>query len=493
MENVRNNKIIKKKYLQFFVSVLVSVLVLQITTIIDSIIVGTAIGTKEMSGVKASNPIINVVSVFVTLISVGSSMVISIALGKRDMKKANTTFTYGLFLCVGVGLIFTMVGFFFSDMIVSLVTSSQDVLPFAQEYTKIVLWAAPAMMLSTYLGYSLRSDGFSKLSMTLLISGGLINVCFDLIFILGFKLGVKGAAIATDMSFIGATLIGCVYFLYKKRNLHITNLFSKENGLKNISLVMLKNGYPSAARLLFTSISLIIANFIIGKYIGYMGIAVFSVISNVSLIGSAVFQSSGASMLPIMGVFYGEKDYKGISLLLRYVILFVLALVVVVILIAVIFAEYFFPLFGIKEVPENSGLVLRIFVCGMIFTAIDYILLYYYSTLQKSYLAITIPLLEQIVICAPMMIWLIPSMGLFGLDIAYIVSEAGTLLVTLCISYLVKRKKNYQNLLLLPKDKTNLLMDFTVLASNIEAAAVSESVGNIIISNGNNLHMIYKI
>ena len=210
MENARNDKIIKKKYMQFFISVLISVLVLQITTIIDSMIVGTAIGTKEMSGVKASNPIISVVIVFTTLISVGASMVISIALGKRNNKRANDTFTFGLFASVVIGLVFTLLGIFLSNQIVSLVTSNADILEFTQEYTRIVLIASPFMMLSTYLGYALRSDGFSKLSMTLLISGGVINVCFDLILILGFNLGVTGAAIATDISYVGATLIGSI-------------------------------------------------------------------------------------------------------------------------------------------------------------------------------------------------------------------------------------------------------------------------------------------
>ena len=143
MENVRNNKNIKKKYLQFFFSVLVSVLILQITTIIDSIIVGTCIGTKEMSGVKASNPIISIVAVIATLISVGTSMVISISLGKRNTKKSDSAFTFGFLLCLLVGGLISLLGWFLSDMIVTLFTSSADVLEFAKTYTKIVILAAP--------------------------------------------------------------------------------------------------------------------------------------------------------------------------------------------------------------------------------------------------------------------------------------------------------------------------------------------------------------
>ncbi len=483
METVRNNKIIKKKYLQFFYSVLFSVLILQVTTIVDSIIVGTLIGTKEMSGVKASNPIISFVAVFATLIAVGLSNVISISLGKRNNKKASSAFTYGLLLCIGIGLLFTLIGIILSDVIVSTITSNADILEYAQRYVRIVIISSPFIMLASYLGYAIRSDGFSRLSMTLLIASGFINVCFDLIFILAFKLGVDGAAIATDISYVSSNLIGCIYFLKKNRNLHLVNIFKKDSEIKDITIRFLKNGYPSASRLLFNSISLIIINFIVGKYVGYMGIAVFSVISNIGLISSAVFQSSGASMMPIMGVLYGEKDYKGIGLLVKFVFLFLLMLILVIVLLIEILAPLFFPLFGIKDAPNEYVIILRLYAIGFIFTGINYILLYYYTTLQKSYLGIIITLLEQIIILVPLNLILIPNIGLYGLVIAFIASEFGTTLITLLIVYIIKQKKNYKNILLLPKERSDVLLDFTILASKIDAVEVSKNVLSILIEN----------
>ena len=493
MENVRNNKIIKKKYLDFFFSVLISVLILQITTIIDSMIVGTTIGTKEMSGVKASNPIISVVAVFSTLISVGASMINSISLGKRNYTKANITYTYGAFLCIAFGLAFTLIGIFFSDNIVSLLTSNEDVLPFAKTYTKIVLYASPFLILTTYMGYMIRTDGYTKLSMILLISGGIVNVLFDLIFILGFKLGVNGAAYATDMSYIISLLVGMIYLFKKNRNLKFVNIFKKDSGIRNITKEIIKNGFSSASRLLFTSVSLIIANFIVGKYVGYMGLAVFAVISNLALIATAVFQSSGASMMPIMGVFYGEKDYKGIELLLKHVIMFLSILILIVIILIEAFAPFYFPLFGMNNPDTSYVNVLRIYAIGFIGAAFNYILLYYFSTLQKTMLGILVPFLEQIVFSIPAYLLLIPNMGLYGLVLAFIISEFGTTIVTLFIVYLIKKKKGYKSILLLPKENTNLLLDFTVLANEIEAALVSKDVNKILIDNNIDLYKANRV
>lgn len=483
MVNVRNNKNIKKKYLQFFFSVLVSVLILQITTIIDSIIVGTCIGTKEMSGVKASNPIISIVAVIATLISVGSSMVISISLGKRNTKKSDSAFTFGFLLCLLVGGLISLLGWFLSDKIVTLFTSSADVLEFAKTYTKIVILAAPAMMLSTYLGYAIRSDGFAKLSMTLLIAGGLINISFDLIFILGGHLGVTGAAIATDMSYVGGLLIAVVYLFMKNRNLHFTNIFKRDSGIKEIFTAIVKNGAPSSSRLLFVSISTIIANYVIGKYVGYMGLAVFAVASNLSLIATAVFQSSGASMMPIMGVFYGEKDYKGIELLVRYVMCFLLVLVVIIIILLEAFAPLYFPLFGIKEVMDEYVVFLRLFSIGLVFAGINYILIYYFTALQKMTVGVLIPLVEQIILCVPLTFMLIPNYQLNGLIWMYLISEGGTTLITFIVLCFIKKKKKLDNILLLPKANNELLLDFTVLATDIEATKISEDVGRILLEN----------
>mgnify|MGYP002622750729 CR=1 FL=1 len=349
MKNVRNNKIIKKKYLQFFFSMLLSVLCLQVTTIIDTIIVGNAIGTMEMSGVKSASPIINFVSVFATLLGVGSGMVISIALGKRNNKRANYAFTTGIFFSIVIGLIITFIGIFLSKNIMSIVISDDEILTFGQTYCEIVLSAAPLLILASYLGYAIRSDGYTKLSMILLITGGLVNVTFDLIFILGFDMGVKGAAIATDMSYLISTLIAVIYLFMKNRTLHFINIFKDKNEFKDVSISIFKSGLPSSLRLLFYSISIMISNYVIGKYIGYMGIAVLTVATNIGLISSVVFQSSGAAMMPVMGVLYGEHDYRGIKMLISYVIRFLLIAVFVIVVLVISLAGIIYDIFGISN------------------------------------------------------------------------------------------------------------------------------------------------
>ena len=213
-----------------------------------------------------------------------------------------------------------------------------------------------------------------------------------------------------------------------------------------------------------------------------MGIAVFSVISNLSLIATAVFQSSGAAMLPIMGVFYGEKDYKGIGLFVSFVFGFLLLLIAIIIIVLVSFAPLFYPLFGIKDAPGEYATYLRLFSIGFIFAGIDYLILYYFTALQKSYISVIVPLLEQIVICVPLL-FLIPSMGMYGLIVAYIVSEFGAGFITLLVIYFIKKKKKYQNMLLLPNERTDILLDFTVLASHAEASIVSENVNNVLLKN----------
>lgn len=484
MENARNNKIIKKKYLQFFVSVLISILILQVTTIIDTMIVGLTLGTKEMSGVKAGGPIINMVAVLTTLISVGISMVISISLGRRDEKRASLAFTYGFILCLGVGALVSLFGVFGSDALVGVITSNQDIIEITKEYTKIVLISGPLFILASYLGYAIRCDGYAKLSMVLLVLGGLTNVAFDLIFILGFKMGVKGAAFATDMSFLASCLVAIVYLFKKNRTLRFKNIFKEGKEIKDITRLMFKNGTASSLRILFFNISVLVSNYVIGLYTDYMGIAIFSVCSTIALISSAVFQASGASMMPIMGVLFGERDFKGISLLVAYVLKFLVIVVLGLCILVVSLANLLYPMFGINNPTSEFTLILRLYSIGFIFVALNYIILYYFTALQKTVLSIVITLLEYVILSIPLTILLVPNVGINAIYITYIVSEAATLLITFIILLVIKKKKGYHNIFLLPKENNNILMDFTVLADNMNASLVSEDVGRILKENG---------
>jgi hypothetical protein len=108
-------------------------------------------------------------------------------------------------------------------------------------------------------------------------------------------------------------------------------------------------------------------------------------------------------------------------------------------------------------------------------------------------LGILVPFLEQIVFSIPVTLLLIPNMGLYGLVLAFIISEFGTTIVTLFIVYLIKKKKGYKSILLLPKENTNLLLDFTVLANEIEATLVSKDVNKILIDNGIDLYKANRV
>ena len=96
---------------------------------------------------------------------------------------------------------------------------------------------------------------------------------------------------------------------------------------------------------------------------------------------------------------------------------------------------------------------------------------------------VLIPLVEQIILCVPLTFMLIPNYQLNGLIWMYLISEGGTTLITFIVLYFIKKKKKFDNILLLPKANNELLLDFTVLATDIEATKISEDVGRILLEN----------
>ncbi len=490
--DARNNRIIKKKYMQFFISMFVSVLFLQFTTIIDTMIVGNLVGTSQMSGIRVSAPVINMISTFSTLIGVGCGMVISISLGKRNTNKANACFTLSLFLTVIIGLLVTIFAIFLTEPITNLITSDKSIIEYTKAYMKIVLMSGPFFLLAAVMGYIIRSDGYIKLSMAVLITGGLMNVLFDLIFILGFNLGVEGAAYATSLSYIISSLVSFSYFFIKKRSIHFTNIF-KSNDTKSVFISTIKSGLPATIRLLFYNISMLIINFFVGKYLGTIGIAVCTVCANVGLLTSIVFQSSGAAMMPVMGVLIGEKDYKGIKLLISHVLKMTIIMVLVIMLVVVLIASVIFPLFGIKNIGEEYILVLRLYVIGFIFVALNYILIFYFTGLQKLFLALLIPFLENILFSIPLVIITTMNVGIHSIELTYILSEFFAFVITIIVVLIYKKKKNYSSLYLLPNEDSNLLLDFSSIINDINAVNVSEEVSNILANKNVDLVIANRI
>ena len=162
----------------------------------------------------------------------------------------------------------------------------------------------------------LRTDSCIKLSSIALSLAGISNVLFDLLFMGVLGMGVEGSAFATDAGMLVSVLVSLLYFRWPNRTLKLTRL---AGNLGEQIAAIAKNGSSSALRMLFACIALLFLNYVVGDCVGVDGIAFLTVCGNVQLLAVAFFSAGGQAAIPLEGVLYGERDYRGLRLLMRYV------------------------------------------------------------------------------------------------------------------------------------------------------------------------------
>ncbi|MGM0665823.1 MAG: MATE family efflux transporter [Bacteroidota bacterium] len=197
--------------LQFALPMLAGSLFQQFYNIVDSIIVGNFIGKEALAAVGASFPVIFVLISMIIGLGSGITVVISQYFGAKDyasVRKAIDTMYIGMFFA---SILITAIGLIFSEDIFRLLNLPEEVMPMALDYLNIYLLGMVTFFIFNGTSAILRGMGDSKTPLYFLIISTLTNVGLDLLFVIVFKMGVKGVALATVLAQTGALVTAIIY------------------------------------------------------------------------------------------------------------------------------------------------------------------------------------------------------------------------------------------------------------------------------------------
>ena len=475
--NTRSSETLAGQYRKFFAASVAAVALLQVTIVTDTIIVGQLLGPVPMSGVRVASPIVNILNVIAMLVGVGGSTLVAIAIGRRDGQAANRAFTLTIALGIALGIAFALLVTPLAEPLARLISSDDSTVPYTASFLRIVAAASPVYILASVMALLLRADGCIKLSSVVLAIAGVANVVFDLLFMGAMGMGVEGSALATDMGMLVAVLLSLLYFRWPHRTLKLRRI-GKPAELANGQIgALLKNGMPSALRMLFACISLLFLNYVVGNVVGVQGIAFLTVCGNIQLLAVAVFSAGGQSAMPMEGVLYGERDFNGLRLLIAYVFRVVLTCVAAIVIVVCLFPDQIVRAF-VPQGIEGSDWLLRLYAIGFLPLAINYVMTYYYNTIQQRKVAMTLTLCENLVLYLPLIFVLTHALGLVGSVLAFVLAETLALCVMAVVALHLKRKSGAENILLIPEVPREVVFEATTPASNADAAGIAHSVKN---------------
>ena len=287
------------------VPTIISMLVTAFYNMADTYFVGK-IDTQSTAAVGIVFSLMSIIQAIGFFFGHGSGNYISRRLGARDAANAEKMAATGFFMAFFTGCVLAVLGLVFLTPLSLALGSTPTILPYTERYLGIILMGTPFMTSSLVLNNQMRFQGNAVYAMVGIVSGAILNVALDPLFIFVCNMGVAGAALATVVSQVCSfTLL--LYMATKGGNIPIRyrNLTPSWSFIKEI----IGGGTPSLARQGLASLSAILLNLAAGAY-GDAAIAGMSIVSRIGMFINSFLIGFGQGFQPLCGFCYGAGLYS---------------------------------------------------------------------------------------------------------------------------------------------------------------------------------------
>lgn len=290
------------------VPTIISMLVTSFYNMADTFFVGK-INTQSTAAVGIVFSVMALIQSLGFFFGHGSGNYISRVLGAREYEKANVMAANGFFCAFICGIMVEILGLIFLEPIALALGSTLTILPYTKSYLRIILLGSPFITSSFVLNNQLRFQGSASYAMVGIVSGAVLNIGLDPLFIFVFDMGVAGAALATVISQI-CSFVLLLLVSQKGGNIRIQfkNFHPGVYYLKEIT----RGGFPSLCRQGLGSISGILMNHAAGTYAGIYGdaaIAGMSIVNRFMMFANSALIGFGQGFQPVCGMNFGAKKY----------------------------------------------------------------------------------------------------------------------------------------------------------------------------------------
>lgn len=275
--------------------------------IVDSIFIGQGVGPLAISGLALTMPMMNLTAAFGAMIGAGSAALTSIRLGQGNKPAAERILGNVVLLNVVLGVVLMAFGLLYLDELLYFFGASDQTLPYAREYMRIILYGNVITHLYHGLNCMLRVAGYPNKAMNITIIAVVLNAILDAVFILWLKWGIAGSAWATVIAQMLAVVVQWIHFSDAKSFLRFRSeaFRFRWDIIKNIITVgMAPFMIQSCA-----CVVVILVNNTLGEYGGDLSIGAYGIANRVAFLFTMVVMGFTQGMQPIVGYNYGARAY----------------------------------------------------------------------------------------------------------------------------------------------------------------------------------------
>ena len=437
-ENAENELMARMKVSKAVATMAIPSVISSLVTVVynmaDTFFVGQTGDPLQVAAVSLTNPIFILFMAFANMFGMGGSAVASMALGEQNQKRMKQVSTFITYASLAVGILFALVLVGFMQPILSIFGANEEIYALACGYVFHISYGAPFIIWSAAASFVVRSEGASKEAMIGSMIGTIANIVLDPVLISGFHLGAAGAAVATTLGNILASLYYLWYFVKKSNNFSI--------GIRNFTCRygifsgICSCGLPTAIFSTLMSVSTIVLNQILVAY-GNAPVAAIGIVFKANMFITFLQMGLANGVQPLLGYNFGSGDKKRFQDIAAYTKKCCIVIGILATLLFFVFRRQIIGLFIQDEEVIMYGV--RMLIAYMLSGPVIGILFMNMNCMQsvgKAFWATILSVLRQGVLLIPLLFLLNALGGLTGV----IYGQALTDYIAVILSVLMWRK-----------------------------------------------------
>ena len=438
---------ISKLLLKFSIPCIMGLLISALYNIVDQIFIGNSrLGFLGNAATGVSFPVICIANAFAWCVGDGAASYLSICAGQKDSKRAHKCVGSGITATIIISLVLTLVCELFNEPLMRLFGASDQTIDMAVEYFRIVAAFFPFYLLLNVMNSMIRADGSPAFAMAAMLTGAILNIILDPVFIFVLDWGITGAAWATVIGQVASFLLCAVYFFRPKNFKLSLGSFVPDSQVLGTTIAL---GFSTFINQIAIVVVSLICNMTLFRYgeLSIYGpdipISVFSIQTKVYTIVCNIVVGIVLGSQPIFGYNYGARKLDRVRETYRLVLIASVAVGLAATMIFQFCPQIVINLFGAGNelYQEFAVKTFRIYLSLMTVTCLVKMTSVFFQAIGKPLHAILSSLVRDIVCFTPLAL-LLPKLleqkatgnGINGILYAAPVSDAVAIVVILVLT-----------------------------------------------------------
>ncbi len=428
-----------KNILRFTLPTMILMIFTSMYTVVDGIVISNYVGSLGLSAINIVYPLQNVCMALGFMFATGSNAIIAKKLGEGKSQEANQFMSLVTLVTMVALAVIAVVFIWWDEELYRLLGADDVLMPYCVDYGIIVIPGGIFMALQVLFQNYLVTADRPRLGLVLTVGAGVLNIVLDIVLVGPFQMGVAGAAIASVLGQVLASLLPLVVLFDKKQLIHFEN---PSWNLRDLLFSMV-NGSSEMVSNLASAVTTTLFNLQMMALVGEKGVAAISAILYLNFIFAAIFLGFTSGLMPVISYNYGAESRENLKKLFLIAIKVVAVFSVVMFGLSEVFNETLVMIFASQDSELKELMVsgFRIIAVSFLFIGISIFASGFFTALNNGKISALISLMRTFLLQVAALVLLPAFLELNGVWLALPVAEI--IAAVLSISLLIRYRKTY--------------------------------------------------